>query len=89
MAMKEKIELLYHLILILIKLCKPGGVKVVMAENIAMRQQLITLNRGRHRAPNLTTFDRFFFVYMAKIIGEKRLQKIFDHYQTRNHSKIS
>ena len=87
--MKEKIELLYYFILTLIKLCKPGGVKAVMAENITMRQQLITLNRGRLRAVAPKTFDRFFFVYMAKIIGEKRLQKIFDHYQTRNHSKIS
>ena len=59
--MREHLDLLFHVILTLIKLSKPGGVKAVMVENITMRQQLITLNRGRKRAPKLTTFDRFLF----------------------------
>lgn len=75
-AMNEKFELLFHLILTLAKICRPGGVKGVIAENIAMRQQLITLNRGRRRAPKLTTFDRFLFAYLSKLIGKNRLQKI-------------
>ncbi len=75
-AMNEKFELLFYLILALAKICRPGGVKAVIAENIALRQQLITLNRGRRRAPKLTTFDRFFFGYIAKFVGEKRLQKV-------------
>ena len=49
--MLETIELLIHLIATVIKLLKPGGVKVVMAERIAMKQQsslLIAAGRGRH-----------------------------------------
>ena len=53
--MPEVIELLIHLIITFIKLLKPGGVKVVMAETIAMKQQLIVMNRSRKRSPRLAT----------------------------------
>jgi len=36
------------------ELCGPGGVRAVIAENLLLRQQLIVLRRGRHRARNLT-----------------------------------
>ena len=41
--MLEFIELLIHFVTTVFKLLKPGGVKVVMAETIAMKQQLIDL----------------------------------------------
>ncbi|MBL4866426.1 MAG: hypothetical protein JKY67_08630 [Pseudomonadales bacterium] len=59
--MREKIELLIHFICTMAKLLKPGGVKVVMAEAMATKQQLIIMNRGNSRAPNLNSFDRFLF----------------------------
>jgi len=62
--------------LTLLKLCKPGGVKALMAENIALRQQLITLNRKRNRAPRLTTQDRWLFGLAAGFITQTRLHKI-------------
>jgi hypothetical protein len=40
------------------KLCGPGGVQAVIAENLLLRQQLIVLRRGRRRAPSLTLTDR-------------------------------
>ena len=55
--MSEAIELLIHFVVSAIKLLKPGGVKVVMAETIAMKQQLIVLNRGKRGSPKLTTSD--------------------------------
>jgi len=70
------IELLIHLIVTVIKLLKPGGVKVVMAETIVMKQQLIVMNRRRKRAPSLATSDRFLFGLLAMLIGERRLQKV-------------
>ncbi len=51
--MREHLSLIIHLLFTLAKLCKPGGVKALMAEHIAMRQQLITLSRARKRAPKL------------------------------------
>ena len=58
--MLEIIELLIHFGTTVFKLLKPGGVKVVMAETIAMKQQLIVMNRSRKRSPTLATRDRFF-----------------------------
>ncbi len=63
--MREHFDLFLHIIVTLIKLAKPGGVKTVIAENMAMRQQLITLTRDRQRAPTMTTFDRFVFGIVA------------------------
>jgi hypothetical protein len=57
--MLEIIELLIHYFITLIKLLKPGGVKVVMAESIAMKHQLIVTNRASKRSPALVTRDRF------------------------------
>ncbi len=74
--MREKFELLTHFIVTLIKLLKPGGFKALVAENQAMRQQLLVMSRSKKRSPSLTTFDRFFFGFMSILIGEKRLPKI-------------
>jgi hypothetical protein len=63
--MPEAIELLIHFFVSAIKLLRPGGVKVVMAETMIMKQQLIVMNRGKSRAPKLGTSDRFLFGLMA------------------------
>src|ERR1700746_415839 len=47
-----------HLAVTTAKLCGPGGVRAVIAENLLLKQQLIVLRRGRRRAPNLTQWDR-------------------------------
>ncbi len=73
--MSEAIELLIHCIVTVIKLLKPGGVKVVMAETIAMKQQLIIMKRGKKRSP-LATRDRFLLGILTVLIGERRLQKV-------------
>ena len=36
----------------------PGGLRSVVAESVLMRHQLLILNRGRKRAPNLQASDR-------------------------------
>jgi len=75
-GMLEIIELLTHYLVTLIKLLKPGGVKRVMAESIAMKHQLIVMNRAKKRSPALATKDRFLFGLLAMLIGERRLQKV-------------
>ena len=74
--MREKLELLIHFILMLYKLLKPGGVRAVMAETMLAKQQLIVISRGKKRAPRLTTFDRFYFGFLAFFVFENRLQKV-------------
>ena len=69
-------ELLIHLFVTLIELSKPGGVKVLIAENDVIRQQLIVMTRGKKRSPSLTTSDRILFGFFAFFIDEKWLQKV-------------
>src|SRR5262249_13344365 len=37
---------------------RPGGLRSVVAESVLVRQQLLILNRGRKRSPNLRAADR-------------------------------
>ena len=38
--------------------CKAGGIRSVVAESLLVKHQLLVLNRGRTRAPNLRFADR-------------------------------
>jgi len=60
----------------MIKISRPGGVKAVTAENMALRQQLITLSRQHRRSPKLKTSDRIIFGLLCSWINPKRLSKI-------------
>jgi hypothetical protein len=57
-AVRDFPVLLVHLIVTLIKLAKPGGLRTVLAESVLVRDQLLILNRGRKRAPSLRPADR-------------------------------
>jgi len=74
--MRATAELLIHAFFTLLSLCKPGGTLSIVAENIALRQQLIVLNRTRKRSPPLTTHDKILFGFLAKLVKRTRLQKI-------------
>ena len=56
--MKDLLLSLLHLAVTAAKLCRPGGVRAVIAENLLLKQQLIVLRRSRQRAPNLRVGDR-------------------------------
>src|SRR5262249_11922995 len=56
--MRDIFTLLLHAIVIVIRLVQPGGLRSVVAESVLMRHQVLILNRGRKRAPNLRSSDR-------------------------------
>ena len=56
--MRNVLLTLLHLAVMATKLCGPGGVRAVIAENLLLKQQLIVLRRARQRAPNLLRSDR-------------------------------
>ena len=56
--MKDLLLPLLHLAVTAAKLCRPGGVRAVIAENLLLKQQLIVLRRSRQRAPNLLSPGR-------------------------------
>src|SRR5215472_1939869 len=56
--MRDFAILFVHLIVTLARLSRPGGLRSVVAESILGRHQLLILNRGRKRSPNLRAADR-------------------------------
>jgi hypothetical protein len=49
--MRDLALLFVHVVTILMRLVRPGGVRAVLAESVLLRHQLLILNRSRHRAP--------------------------------------
>src|SRR5262249_48413130 len=56
--MREIFTLFLHAMVTIIRLAQPGGLRAVVAESVLMRHQVLILNRGRKRAPNLRSSDR-------------------------------
>ena len=56
-GMRDIFALFLHVVVTLIRLARPGGLRSVIAESVLVRHQLLILNRGRRRAPNLRVSD--------------------------------
>jgi transposase InsO family protein len=56
--MRDIFTLFLHAIVTIIRLARPGGLRAVVAESVLVRHQVLILNRGRKRAPNLRVADR-------------------------------
>ena len=56
--MRDFVILFIHLIVTVVRLSLPGGLRSVVAESVLVRHQLCILNRGRKRAPNLRSTER-------------------------------
>jgi len=56
--MRDLVILFVHLIVTVARLARRGGLRSVVAESALVRYQLLVLNRGRKRAPNLRAADR-------------------------------
>jgi hypothetical protein len=57
--MLDMFILFVHLLVTIAKLLGPGGAMAIVADSLLMKQQLLIINRSRHRAPRLTVSDRF------------------------------
>src|SRR5436853_6956875 len=56
--MRDILTLFLHAVVTIIWLVQPGELRSVVAESVLLRHQVLILNRGRKRAPNLRTSDR-------------------------------
>ena len=74
--MKNLLFALLHLAVMTAKLCGPGGVRAVIAENLVLKQQLIVLRRARRRAPNLTLGDRLLCGFGSLFLNPGRIRKL-------------
>ena len=57
-TMRDVVILLIHLIATITRLVGRGGARSIVAESLLLKHQLLILNRGRERAPNLQPSDR-------------------------------
>ena len=74
--MKDLLLTLLHLAVTAAKLCRPGGVRAVIAENLLLKQQLIVLRRARQRAPNLSVGDRILCGFGSLFLSPGRIRKV-------------
>jgi len=56
--MRDLVILFLHLIVTLMRLARPGGIRSLVAESVLVKHQVLILNRSRKRAPNLHASDR-------------------------------
>ncbi len=71
--MRDLVILFVHIIATLARLLGPGGIRSVVAESVLIKQQLLILNRSRHRSPNLRSSDRLVAGLCALLIRPARL----------------
>src|SRR5262252_470509 len=74
--MRNLLLTLLHLAIVAARVCGPGGVRAVIAENLLLKQQLLVLRRGRQRAPNLTPSDRLLSGFWSLFLAPGRIRKI-------------
>jgi hypothetical protein len=74
--MKDLLILLADLVTTLAKLLGPGGAKTVPADSHLMKQQLLIMNRGRRRAPNLLPLDRFLVGFWSLFLNPRHLRRV-------------
>ena len=75
-VMRELLLLAIHLVVTVAKLLRPGGVRAVAAESLALKHQLLISNRSRHRAPNLSSIDRFVLGLTTLFVSRRRIPKL-------------
>jgi putative transposase len=55
---------------------RPGGARVVVAESLLLKHQLLISSRARRRAPNLNSFDRFVLGLGSLLVPASRIPKL-------------
>ena len=68
--------LVAHLLVTLARLARPGGVRAVAAESLAVKHLLLIMNRSRLRSPNLTPWDRVILGFCTLLVSPRRLGRI-------------
>src|SRR5215467_2355822 len=71
--MRDSLILFAHLLGIMVRLARPGGLHSVVAESVLVRHQLLISNRGRKRAPNLRAGDRIITAVCALFMRASRI----------------
>jgi putative transposase len=73
--MKDLFILAEHLLTFIATLLGPGGARAVVADSLLMKQQLLIINRSRHRAPRLTAMNRFLLGFCSLFLLHRHIQR--------------
>ena len=71
--MRDFMILLIHVIVTLVRLAGPGGLRSVVAESAMVRPQLLILTRRRKRGPNLRASDRIAAGWLILFMSPARI----------------
>ena len=71
--MRDVLILLIHLIVTMVRLMRPSGVRSVVAESLLLKHQLLVLNRPRQKAPDLRPRDRIIAGLCAGLMRPARV----------------
>ena len=71
--MRDVVILFVHLIVTVVRFALPGGLRFVVAESSLVKRELLILNRGRKRAPNLRAAERIIAGLCALFMSPARL----------------
>jgi hypothetical protein len=70
--MRDFLILFVHMIVTVARLARPGGLRSVIAQSVLVRHQLLVLNRGRKRVPNLRAADRTQTLFEILVAGPSK-----------------
>lgn len=70
---RDVLVLLVHLLVTVVRLMRPGGIRSIVAESVLLRHQPLVLNRPRRRAPDLWPIDRIVAGLCAEFMRPTRL----------------
>jgi putative transposase len=76
LAMRLLFILFVHLLVTLARLARPGGVRAVAAESLAVKHQLLIMKRARRRSPNLTAWDRVILGFCTLLVSPRRVGRM-------------
>ena len=57
-----------HLLYVIVRLMRPGGVRTLIAKNLLLKQQMIMLNSERSRAPNVPSVQKLILGFLSSLI---------------------
>ena len=84
--MRDLAILFIHLLATIAKLMGPGGARALVAESLLVKHQLVILNRGRERGPNLRPMDRviaglcILFIHSGRLLRSAVVLKTYTHF---------
>jgi len=64
------------LLVTLAGLVRPGGVRAVAAESLAVKHQLLIMKRSQRRSPNLTAWDRLILGFCTLLMSPRRWRTV-------------